>query len=165
MPFSALHILVVDDDADTRANLRDILELDHHQVETAATVAEVLRRDDWSHFSAILLDRKLPDGTAEDLLPRLRALAPQASVLIVTGYSDLQGAIVALRQGADDYILKPINVEALRASLIRVADRRRLALEKQRSEEAFRTLVDAAPCMIVILRPDHAIAYLSRFGC
>ena len=164
MPFPSLDILVVDDDPDTRANLRDILELDRHRVETAATAAEVLRRDDWSHYSAIILDRKLPDGTAEDLLPRLRGLAPQASVLIVTGYSDLEGAIAALRLGAADYILKPINPEALRASLLRIADRRRLALEKQRSEDAFRTLLDAAPCMIGILRPDHTIAYLSRFG-
>jgi two-component system, LuxR family, sensor kinase FixL len=164
MLFSPLNILVVDDDPDTRANLRDILELDQHQVETAGTAAEVLGRDDWSHYSAIILDRKLPDGTAEDLLPRLRELAPHASVLIVTGYSDLQGAIAALRQGAADYILKPINPEALRASLLRVADRHSLSLEKQRSEDAFRTLIDAAPCMIVILRPDHTIAYLSHFG-
>jgi two-component system sensor kinase FixL len=161
---SPLTILVVDDDADTRANLRDILELDEHRVETAATAAEALGRGDWSSYSAIILDRKLPDGSADELLPRLRALAPNASVLIVTGHADLQGAIAAVRQGAADYILKPISVEALRASLIRIVDRRRLALEKQRSEEAFRTLIDAAPCMIVILRPDHAIAYLSRFG-
>ena len=119
MSFPPLNILVVDDDADTRANLRDILELDQHRVETAATAAEVLRRDDWAQYSAIILDRKLPDGTAEDLLPQLRELAPQASVLIVTGYSDLQGAIAAVRQGAADYILKPINPEALRASLLR----------------------------------------------
>jgi PAS domain S-box-containing protein len=150
-PFS---VLVVDDDPDTRTNLRDILDLDGHTVEAAGSVAEVLGRTSWDHIAAILLDRRLPDGSAEDLLPRLRQLAPDAAVLIVTGYSDLHGAIAALRQGASDYILKPINPEALRASLLRVADRRRLALERSRSEAAFRTLVDAAPCMIVILRLD-----------
>ena len=67
---------------------------------------------------------------------RFRCSAPDAAVLIVTGYSDLQGAIAALRQGASDYILKPINPEALRASLFRIADRRRLALERSRSEAA-----------------------------
>jgi PAS domain S-box-containing protein len=97
-------------------------------------------------------------------LPRLRQLAPGAAVLIVTGYADLQGAIAALRQGASDYILKPINAEALRASLARVAERQRLALAKERSEVAFRTLVEAAPCLIVILRPDHRITYFSRFA-
>jgi PAS domain S-box-containing protein len=85
-------------------------------------------------------------------------------VLIVTGYADLHGAIAALRQGAADYILKPINPEALRASLARVAERRRLTLAKERSEAAFRTLVEAAPCAIIILRPDHTLAYFNRLA-
>jgi PAS domain S-box-containing protein len=159
-----LQVLVVDDEPDTRANLCDILALDDHTVETAGTVAEVLARRDWDRFGAIILDRKLPDGSAEDLLPRLHHLAPDAAVLIVTGYSDLQGAIAALRQGAADYILKPINAEALRASLLRIADRRQLKRAGERSEAAFRTLVEAAPCMIVILRPDHTVAYFSRWA-
>src|SRR3954452_15070209 len=145
MPTAPMHVLVVDGDPDTRANLCDILELDDQPVETAGTAAEVLRRDNWSEFAAIILGRMLPDGPADELLPRLRRLAPDAAVLIVTGYSDLQGAIAALRQGAADYILKPIDPAALRASLLRVADRRRLALARRRSEAAFATLVEAAP--------------------
>ncbi len=159
-----LRVLVVDDDTDTRANLRDILEMDDFEVVEAGTAAEALRQDYASPFLAIILDRKLPDGTAEELLPRLRRLAPQAAILIVTGYADLLGAIDALRQGAADYILKPINPDALRASLARVAERHHLAREKERTETAFRTLIEAAPCVIVILRPDHAIAYFSPFA-
>lgn len=159
-----MRVLVVDDDADTRSNLCDILELDNYQVETAASVAELLRHSNWNDYFAILLDRRLPDGTAEQVLPRLRSKAPQAAVLIVTGHADLQGAVEALRQGATDYILKPINADALRASLVRVAERQRLARDKERSEAAFRTLVEAAPCMIVILRADRTIAYFSSFG-
>jgi PAS domain S-box-containing protein len=157
-------VLVVDDDPDTRDNLCDILELDDHQVETAASAAETLDRAARKRFEAILLDWRLPDGTAEDLLPRLRQRAPDAAVMIVTGYADLEGAIAALRQGAADYILKPINSDALRASLARVAERQRLQRAQERSEAAFRTLVEAAPCMIVIVRPDHAVLYLSPYA-
>src|SRR5437016_743516 len=106
-------ILDVDDDPDTRANLCDIRELDGTPVRSAGTVAEVLDWKDWSQVAAVLLDRRLPDGTAEELLPWLRRKAPQAAVLIVTGHSDLHGAIAALRQGAADYILKPINPDGL----------------------------------------------------
>jgi hypothetical protein len=159
-----LKVLVIDDDADTRLNLCDILELDQHQVETAGTAAEALGRRDWTSFSAILLDRRLPDGTAEELLPRVKALAPDAAILIVTGYADLQGAITALRQGIEDYILKPIDPDALRASVARVSERKRLQLEKERSEAAFGTLVQAAPCLIVILSPQLEIVYFSRFA-
>lgn len=161
---SPINILVIEDDADTRANLRDILELDDHRVVTAAHAAEALDRDNWDQFGAIILDRGLPDATAEQLLPRLKALAPDAAVIVVTGYADIQGAIAALRQGATDYILKPINPDALRASLVRVAERRRLSLAKERSEAAFRHLVEVAECLIVILRPDHSIVYFSPFA-
>jgi signal transduction histidine kinase/FixJ family two-component response regulator len=172
-----LRVLVVDDDRDTQANLRDILELDDYQVETAGTAAEVLGRADWSGVSAIILDRRLPDGSAEQLLPQLRRLAPQAAVLIVTGYADLQGAIAALRQGAADYILKPINAEALRASLARIAERKRAAAEIERLNQdlqrrvtELQTLLEVIPIGIAIaqdpactvIRPNAALARLLR---
>ena len=122
---SPLDILVIEDDADTRDNLRDILELDDHRVATAGSAAEALARDDWARFAAIILDRRLPDATAEQLMPRLKAAAPDAAVIVVTGYADLQGAIAALRQGATDYILKPLNADVLRTSL--APDRRAAA--------------------------------------
>lgn len=157
-------VLVVDDDPDTRANLRDILELDAYDVVTAASAAEALAHTDWRGITAILLDRRLPDGRAEELLPRFKELAPEAPVLIVTGHSDLQGAIDALRQGAADYILKPINPDALRASLNRIAEQKQLAAAKERSEAAFRTLVQAAPSLIVIIRADHRIVFINEFA-
>jgi len=159
-----IDILVIEDDADARDNLRDILELDDHHVTVAGSAAEALARDDLGRFSAIVLDRRLPDATAEQLMPQLKVMAPDAAVIVVTGYSDLQGAIAALRQGATDYILKPLNPDALRTSLGRIAEQRRLALAKERSETAFRHLVEVAECMIVILRPDHTIVYISPFA-
>jgi two-component system, NtrC family, sensor histidine kinase HydH len=129
------HVLVVEDDADTRANLSDILELDGYQVETAGTIAEALNRTNWAALSAILLDRKLPDGTAEELLPRLKELAPAAAVMIVTGHADLEGAITAIRQGAADYITKPINPELIRNRLAHLAERKRAAAEITRLNE------------------------------
>jgi PAS domain S-box-containing protein len=159
-----LDILVIEDDPDAQANLRDILELDCHHVETAGSAAEAMARSDWARFAAIILDRRLPDATAEQLLPRLKAAAPDAAVIVITGYADLQGAIAALRSGATDYILKPLNSDMLRTSLGRIAERRQLAIGKERSEAAFRHLVEAAECMIVILRPDHTILYFSPFA-
>ena len=92
-------VLVVDDDADTIANLRDILELDGYEVETAVTLTQMLVLKTLPTFPAIILDRRLPDGKAEDILPRLKRLASDAAVVIVTGQSDLDGAIAAIRAG------------------------------------------------------------------
>jgi PAS domain S-box-containing protein len=159
-----LQVFVVDDDPDTRANLRDILEMDGHIVLEAGSAAELWAKASSIKADAILLDRHLPDATGESLLPRLRESLPEAAILIVTGYFDLDGAVAALRQGAVDYILKPISPEALRASLHRVADRSRLTRAKEQSEAAFRALVEAAPCLIAILGQDQVITYISPFA-
>ena len=135
-------VLVVDDDADTRANLRDVLELDNYRVETAATAAELWARHDWSEISIVILDRRLPDGNAQDILPRLMSAAPHAAVIIITGFADLESAMAALRHGAEDYILKPINVEELRNRLGHVAGRRRSQRALEESEQRFRRFAE-----------------------
>jgi PAS domain S-box-containing protein len=159
-------VLVIEDDEDTRANLRDILELEDFDVESVGTGSAGLTRAAaiGADLLAIILDRQLPDGTAVDFLPRFRRAAPDTPIIVVTGFADLEGAIAALRQGAADYILKPLDPVALRASLGRVAERHRLAVEKRRSEMAFRLLLEAAECLILIMRPDLSIAYFSPFA-
>jgi signal transduction histidine kinase len=150
-----LHVLVIDDDADTRSNLADILELDGYRVEVAGTAATALARNSWPELAAIILDRKLPDGSAEELLPRLRKLAPQAAVLVVTGYSDVQGAVAAIRQGAADYLLKPIDVDELRARLGRIAEHRRAELEVQRQARILRSVMDTITDAVMVV-DEHA---------
>jgi len=159
------HVLVIEDDPDSRANLRDILEIDHYAVETASSMGEVLARSSLAEIEVIILDRRLPDGDALGFLPTLRERAPESAVVIVTALSDLEGAIEALRQGAADYIVKPINADTLRIRTERLMERRRLSLVRERSDSIFRNLVEAAECMIVMLRSrDHAILYFSPFA-
>jgi PAS domain S-box-containing protein len=67
------------------------------------------------------LDRKLPEGNAEEFLPRLKELSPQTEVIIATAYADMEGVVAALRHGAVDYLLKPINPDVLRAGVERIA--------------------------------------------
>ncbi|HEY1378713.1 MAG TPA: ATP-binding protein [Gemmataceae bacterium] len=114
------NILAIEDDPDALANLRDILELDGYRVTGAGTLREAVAGRSWSDFDVILLDRRLPDGTADAVLPRIQAAAPRAAVIVITGYADLEGTIAALRSGAADYLLKPINPDLLRAAIARV---------------------------------------------
>ncbi len=154
---SPLQVLVIDDDADTRLSLSDVLALDDYIVETAATKAEALNRKNWPAIDAIILDRKLPDGSAEEILPRLKALAPQAAVIIATGFADLDSAIAAIRLGAADYLLKPINLDLLRNRLAGIAERKQarvtiehLSQDVQRRMAELRTLMDIIPIGIAI---------------
>jgi len=130
----AIRILAIEDDADTRANLRDILEMDGYQVELASRIRDALDRSDWPEYTAILLDRRLPDGSAEELLPKLVKLAPSAGIVVVTGHADFQGTVTALRLGVADYLLKPIDPETLLASVKRIARVRQADERAQQAE-------------------------------
>lgn len=132
-----LQLFIVDDDEDTRCNLRDILELDGYQITEASCAQELFALSGWERVAVILLDRRLPDGSPEELLPRIKSRAPQASVVIVTGYADVQAAVSALRLGAADYIIKPVNADGLRASI-------RREIEHQRSERQLSALFENA---------------------
>lgn len=130
-----LQVLIIEDDLDAQANLRDILELDGYAVEVAASVAETLQDRDWGAVFAVILDRRLPDGTAEELLPELRKRAPQTTVVVVTGHADLEAAVAVIRHGVADFITKPVNPDLLLASLRRIA---RLKQAEERTLQAER---------------------------
>lgn len=136
---NGFQVLIIEDDPDTQANLRDILELDGYRTEVAASVQETLLERDWGQLFAIILDRRLPDGTADMLLPKLRELAPKAAVIVITGFADLDGAVAVIRHGIADFIPKPVNPDMLRASLARMARLREME-ERARQDERLATI-------------------------
>ena len=119
-----MNILMIEDDQDTLAEVRDILEEDGHDVKTAGTLADAFQRDDLAAFSVVLLDRSLSDRGESQQLLRLKASAPEAAVIIITGSADLDGTIEAIRQGAVDYLVKPLQPEWLKLRLRRIIDMR-----------------------------------------
>lgn len=133
-------VLVIDDDEDARANLRDLLELDGYGVHTAASFSEgmeCIQADSRNGLGwhALIVDRKLPDGNVENWLARLKQGAVHAAFIIITAYADIDAVINALKEGADDYLLKPFNPELLRKTLDRIAA---LKQAEQRAQQAQR---------------------------
>jgi PAS domain S-box-containing protein len=169
-PAAAPVVVIVEDDADTRANLQDILELDGFQVETAATAVELRGRKNWENVAATLLDRRLPDGDALEVIPYLKSVAPRSAIVVITGYADVDSAVTALRLGTADYILKPINPEALRASLRRIAEQRHADQALRDSRAQLRTerdfvesLIETVPSAVVLLDAQGKIIRFNRW--
>lgn len=148
---SAASILIVDDEVDVRSSLKRVLRLDKYEVSEEGSLGDLLARDDLKSFQCIILDRKLPDGTSDEVLPELKERAPDADVLIVTGYTDLQGTLAALRHGAEDYLIKPVNPDDLRASLRRLFQMRAMKTALQESEARHRGILETAPIGILTL--------------
>ena len=158
-----LRVLIVEDDADASENLRDILSLDDHQVTLESAAKSALVRAKSGTWDVVILDRNLPDGVADELIPAFKSALPMSEVIVVTGYADLDGTIAALRAGAADYIIKPINPDALRASLIRIAQKRRTEKELREERQFAQTILETAEAIILVLNTHGRIVRFNPY--
>lgn len=142
-------VVVAEDDADTRANLCDILEMEGYDVRAVGTCAEAVRAAADDHAIAVVLDRQMPDGLAEDWLDRFKGACPEAAVIVVTGYPGIDSAIACLRHGAEDYLLKPANPDALLASVRRVVRQRESKQLVREQKHRIRAILDTATDAII----------------
>jgi len=102
-------ILIIDDEANLRRSLSIILQRGGYLVTCAANAQEGFQLLQAGSFDLMFLDIKLPDRSGIALLPDIRQLYPDMPVLILTAHATLETAIEAVRQGARDYLLKPID--------------------------------------------------------
>ena len=129
------HILVVDDDEFALQSMADVLKEESYQVVTAAGGSEALDLLPQGSFDLVLTDLKMPEVDGLEVLKQARKVAPQAVVLILTGYASLESAMEALREGAYDYLVKPCASDELKLKIERGLERVRLAEERERAEE------------------------------
>jgi two-component system NtrC family response regulator len=107
-PASRLRVLVVDDEPNIRSLCREVLEDVGCTVFEAVDIAEARKHVD--NVQLALLDVQLPDGSGLDLLHELRGSHPDLSLVIFTGYANVEDAVGAIKAGAIDYIPKPQKV-------------------------------------------------------
>jgi DNA-binding response OmpR family regulator len=128
---SAFDVLVVEDDATLRQQTAQLIALWGYQVRTATDVAAAIAELKRAPVDIILTDLMLPDQPGYDLMRWSQEHPPAPPLLVMTAYASLESAIEALKQGAYDYLLKPILPAELSAALSRAA----VAVALQRSRE------------------------------
>jgi signal transduction histidine kinase len=128
-------ILVVDDEEAIRSLFRDILEAEGYQVTTAGNATQARERLSEGRFDVMLADLMLPEESGLNLVQFAADLDEEMSVVMVTGFPDLATAVEALKQGAYDYIAKPVKRQSLLATVERAYERKELVAEKRRLEQ------------------------------
>ncbi len=142
---SAYSIYIVDDDADMREVLS--LALDgKYQVRTFSTAGSAIEAIKDDPPDLVLLDIGLPDISGVDALRQIKKLSPDVLVVMVTASTDINTAISTMKLGASDYMMKPINVDALEVSVRNVLDKIRLRKEVQVLQEKY--LKENIPCFV-----------------
>jgi DNA-binding NtrC family response regulator len=114
------HVLIVDDDIDALASLEELVVREGFATATAANLKQAREQMALRRPDVVLLDLMLPDGDGMDLFQDVESRAT-TEVVLITGHASMETSIEALRLGAADYLIKPVNAKQIKAILSRVA--------------------------------------------
>ena len=148
-PLTSAHVLVIDDEAAMCAALSGMLRAHGCQVVTAQSGEEAVERLQGQHFELAITDLVMPGMDGIQTIAALKEVDPDIEVIVLTGYAGTESAVAALKHGACDYLLKPINMPQLCAAVAR-------ALEKRRSNPSL-SLYEASPTMLAALETQEPI--------
>jgi len=164
-------IVVVDDEERAVAGLVDLLRLDGYVVEGFSQPEQALAYLSRESVALLLTDLKMPGLDGLELLQRAKAFDPDLNVIMITGQGTVNDAVAAMKAGADDYLIKPINIDELEIVIARIHEKRELLWQNQvlreanretvgqedfighspKMEKIFQALRDVAPTMATVL--------------
>ena len=168
---AAPKLLVVDDEPDLRTLYELTLVREGYDVDSAGTVEEAWARLLAGHYSAVITDMRLPDGTGLGLLRRIESAGRSEKVIVITAYGSAENAVEALKAGAFDYLTKPVDLRQFRSVVASALGRevqpvaparpapgpgRRPAQAAPRSVEPDASVLPATPASAdAVLAADH----------
>ena len=123
-------ILIVDDDDAIRATMQAILQDEGYLVDMASSGKEAIEKTKEKSYDIALLDIKLPDMEGVELLQLMKDGVPRTRKIMVTGYPSIQNAVAAVNQKADAYLIKPVDLDNLLATI-------KQQIDLQQEEKAF----------------------------
>ncbi len=159
-----VQVLLVDDDPDLGDAMAEFLESRGHEVRAARSVSAAAEQLATHSFDVIVLDMMLPDGSGEDVLKRVLEAELLSEVVVLTGSPDPAVAVRVIKQGAYDYLLKPIQLEELDAQVAQAAQKARLRREnltlrtRLERHEALPGVVTADPGMKRVIESLSRVA-------
>jgi len=162
-----MNILIVDDEASQRSILSGYLKKKRHVIYEADSVAHAIERFAASPVDVILTDFQMPHGTGLDLLKAVKNARSEAAVIIMTAFGTIEGAVTAMREGAFDYLTKPINLDELDLLLHRVEELHQLKSENQIlrqqlvEKHTFAGIISQSAAMDDVLRTAARVAQSS----
>ena len=126
-----MRILIVDDEPVMQDVLGTLLRREGFQVTQAMTAADALGKADEHDFDLVLLDLMLPDRSGLEVLKELKARDPEIVVVVITAFSSVETAIVAMREGAFHYIPKPFKNQEVVLTVRKGLEQRQLRTENR----------------------------------
>jgi two-component system response regulator HydG len=160
----ALKVLVIDDEPFHAETVAEALERVGYECVVATSGLAGARRIEQDEFDVIVTDLKMADLDGLAILRKAREVLPEAEVIMITGHGDVKTAVEAIKEGAANYLTKPVDLVELRAIVDKAGERLRLAkinreLKRQLDEKfGFEGVVGNSPAMHEVIKACQAIA-------
>ncbi len=148
-------VLIVDDEESARQNIGEFLKAKGHEIIEAGTLAEARDRMKKGEGDVILLDVQLPDGYGPNLIMETAMLAVRPPIIVITGFGDIETAVDAMKNGALDFLQKPLDFAQLDKSLAKaleiVAMRREIAHYREQQMKKSNFVIGQTPLMKMVV--------------
>ena len=153
-------ILIIEDDPDGRRSVAEAMEEAGYAVTTAATGKTGIRLFQEQTFNAVLSDIRLPDLDGQKVLERLRTINAAVPVLLMTAYGTVSAAVAALKAGAYDYVLKPLNLTDIQSKVAHAIENQCLRSQVSSLKKALygREIIAVSRPMVELLRQVKTVA-------
>ncbi len=129
-------VMVVDDESTQLELVGGFLRKAGFEVALAENAADALQRFRQEPFDLVLTDQRMPEISGIDLLKHCRGVNPEVAIIIITAYGSIETAVSAMKEGATDYLTKPLNLEELLLRIERVKRSHQLIRENSELREA-----------------------------
>ena len=157
-------LLIVDDEEHIRNGLKTALSLDGYDVEVAADGEEALKKLDMEDIDLLITDLKMPKLTGEELMKETLRKYPHIPVIVLTGHGTIENAVEAMRQGAYDFITKPLNIDKLSLIVKRALEnsslkrQNRELLKQLKRKYSFENIIGKSPAMKKVFETIELVA-------
>ena len=157
-------LLIVDDEEHIRNGLKTALSLDGYDVEVAADGEEALKKLDEEDIDLLITDLKMPKVTGEELMKETLRKYPHIPVIVLTGHGTIENAVEAMRQGAYDFITKPLNIDKLSLIVKRALEnsslkrQNRELLKQLKRKYSFENIIGKSPAMKKVFETIELVA-------
>ena len=128
-------ILIVDDEPLIRQSLFEILRIDGYRVQMAKSGEEALKMLPSNPVDILVTDLKLPEMSGLELLAKIKKDYPKTEVIVITGYGSIETAVKAMKNGAFEYITKPINDNEIKIIIGKIVEKRDILEENEALKE------------------------------
>src|SRR5579871_3036424 len=159
-----LKVLVIDDEPFHAETVAESLERVGYECVVATSGTDGARLIEQEEFDVIVTDLKMADLDGLAILRKAREVLPEAEVIMITGHGDVKTAVEAIKEGAANYLTKPVDLTELRAIVDKAAERLRLAklnreLKRQLLEKfGFEGVIGNSPAMHNVIKTCQAVA-------